>query len=306
MSESNCRYPRNNLAACMLPWTEDFTLDESAFVRHVQSAIDGGYKCIYLMGTAGEGYALSNATFEHVVEVFAGLAVKDGLDPQIGVISLSMQQILERLALCYDKGIRMFQLPLPSWGALDDDELLLFFTTVCGAFPDCRFLHYNLPRAKRILTGADYRRIADVVPNLVATKNSTSDRERTTDLMTNAGDLQHFFLEGSYAMGAYMGECSLLCSMDAVFPKLTWDFFEAGVRKDMNELFRITQFLHHFCERMFEHCKREMIDGSYDKVFIWLRDPEFHYRVLPPYIGLSDDESRVCREVFEREFAQVQ
>ncbi|MAG17055.1 MAG: hypothetical protein CMJ21_03195, partial [Phycisphaerae bacterium] len=84
----------------MLPWTEDFTLDESAFVRHVQSAIDGRYKCIYLMGTAGEGYALSNATFEHVVEVFAGLTVKDGLDPQIGVISLSMQQILERLALC--------------------------------------------------------------------------------------------------------------------------------------------------------------------------------------------------------------
>ncbi len=79
MSESNCRYPRNNLAACMLPWTEDFTLDEPAFVRHVQSAIDGRYKCIYLMGTAGEGYALSNATFEHVVEVFAGLTVKDGL-----------------------------------------------------------------------------------------------------------------------------------------------------------------------------------------------------------------------------------
>ena len=93
------RYPQSNLAACMLPWTEDFQLDVPAFEEHVQDAIDGGYQSIYLMGTAGEGYALTDARFEQVVEVFAALAVGDGLDPQVGVIGLSMEHVIQRIAL---------------------------------------------------------------------------------------------------------------------------------------------------------------------------------------------------------------
>ena len=52
---------------------------------------------------------------------------------------------------------------------------MIFFKTVCGAFPDSRFLHYNLPLAKRIIGGHEYHRLAEAVPNLVATKNSTTD-----------------------------------------------------------------------------------------------------------------------------------
>ena len=124
------RYPQNNLAACMLPWTEDFELDVPVFERHIQSTLDDGYKCLYLMGTAGEGYALNAARFGRVVEVFAGLAVRDGIDPQIGVIGTSMEQSLERIQFAYDLGIRMFQISLPSWGTLDEGETLLFFQTV--------------------------------------------------------------------------------------------------------------------------------------------------------------------------------
>ena len=80
------RYPQNNLAACMLPWTESFELDVPVFERHIQSTLDDGYTCLYLMGTAGEGYAVDSRRFEQVVEVFAGLTVRDGIDPQIGVI----------------------------------------------------------------------------------------------------------------------------------------------------------------------------------------------------------------------------
>lgn len=299
------RYPQNNLAACMLPWTADYELDVPVFEEQVQAAVDDGYKCIYLMGTAGEGYALNNRRFKQVVENFAKLTVREGLDPQIGVIALSMAQIIERLAFAYEQGIRMFQISLPCWGALDEAEALSFFSTVCGEFPDCRFLHYNLPRAKRIIGGAEYRRIADAVPNLVATKNSSTDYARTADLMKHAPDLQHFFLEGNFAMGCTMGECSLLCSHDAVFPKTTWDFFEAGVKKDLPELFRITALLHDITIRLFDHCERDMIDGSYDKTFIWLRNPKFSTRMLPPYIGMSDEDLRICREVFETHFQQI-
>jgi dihydrodipicolinate synthase/N-acetylneuraminate lyase len=299
------RYPRSNLAACMLPWTENFELDVPVFEQHVQEAIDGGYKNIYVMGTAGEGYALTDAQFKQAVGIFARLTVKPGIDPQVGVISLSMGQIIERIAWARDQGVRMFQISLPSWGALDADERLLFFKSVCGRFPDCRFLHYNLPRTKHIVTGPDYRRIADAVPNLVATKNSTSDYARVADLMEHCGDLQHFFLEGGYAFGSILGECSLLCSYDALFPKTTWEFFQAGMKQDMATLWRIHILLNEVGGVLFGHCQRSMIDGSFDKTFLWLRNPRFSNRVLPPYIGLSREESDACRRQFEKHYAQI-
>ena len=303
---SQARYPQSNLAACMLPWTEDFKLDVPAFEAHVQSAIDGGYKCMYLMGTAGEGYALSDDRFRQIVEIFAGMTVCDGLDPQIGVIGTSMEFMIQRIQTAYDLGIRMFQITLPCWGAVDESEAMLHFKTVCGAFPDCRFLHYNLPRAQRIIRGAEYHRIAEEVPNLVATKNSSSDYRRTADLLIHAPELQHFLLEGNFSLGCSVGECSLLCSYDVLYPKTTWDFFRAGVNNDLPELFRITKLLRDVEEDLFAHCQRDMIDGSFDKTFVWLRHPEFSNRLLPPYIGLNPEESRICRAVFEERFSHIE
>ena len=95
------RYPQSNLAACMLPWTEDFQLDVAKFEQHLQATLDDGYTCLYLMGTAGEGYALCEDRFRQVVEVFAANTVRDGIDPQIGVIGLSMEQITHRIALAH-------------------------------------------------------------------------------------------------------------------------------------------------------------------------------------------------------------
>ena len=297
------RYPQSNLAACMLPWTEDFKLDVPQFEQHVQEAVAGGYKSIYLMGTAGDGYALSDNQFKEVISVFARQTVKPGLDPQIGLVSLSMSQIIERIALCRDQGMRMFQISLPSWGVLDEQERMLFFKTVCGLAPDCRFLHYNLPRTKYIITGQEYRRIMDQVPNLVATKNSTSDYARIADLMKYSNELQHFFLEGGFAFGCMLGECSLLCSYGVLFPKTSWEFFEAGKKKDMATLLRIHMLMNDV--DLFSDCTRDMIDGCFDKTFVWLKNPKFSNRMLPPYVGLTKAESDEVREKYNKLYATI-
>ncbi len=289
----------------MLPWTATFQFDVPTFEKHVIEALDGGYTKLYIMGTAGEGYALSDKTFKEVVTNFARLTVKPGIDPQIGVISLSTAQVIERIAWSREQGIKMFQISLPSWGVLDEKERMLFFKTVCDTFPDCRFLHYNLPRAKYILNGRDYRRLSEEVPNLVATKNSTSDYARVSDLMKHSGMLQHFFLEGGFAFGCLLGECSLLCSYDALFPKTTWEFFKAGVNRDLTNLFRIHVLLNEVDKVLFGHCSRNMIDGCYDKTMLWLKNPQFPSHVLPPYIGLSNEELKICRMEFERHYANV-
>jgi dihydrodipicolinate synthase/N-acetylneuraminate lyase len=186
------RFPQILLGAAMLPWREDFSLDEPLFRAHIRSIVQQGYQHVYLMGTAGEGYALTDRQFQQVVAIFWEEMQQPGLQPMVGVISLSMGQIIERIAWSHRLGIRHFQISLPSWGTLTDEEMVTFFQGVCGRFPDSQFLHYNLPRTKRVVTGADYRRIADAVPNLAATKNSTSDFARIADLMVQAPDCSTF------------------------------------------------------------------------------------------------------------------
>jgi len=297
------RFPQINLAACLIPWREDWSLDEPAFRKHIQTTIQQGYQHIYLMGTAGEGYALTDRQFEQVVRVFREEMQSPTLQSMVGVISLSMGQIVERIGFAHDLGIRHFQISLPSWGALSDREVLAFFSGVCGRFPDGKFLHYNLPRAKRVLTGPDYRRIADTVPNLVMTKNSTSDYARVADLMTHTPDLQHVFLEGGFAFGCLFGECSLLCSFDALFPKLTHQFFALGKARDIPALMEMHQKINRIEGILFSHIKETHIDGAYDKLLVWLGDPLFPFRLLPPYEGLSGEEAEAARRVFETELA---
>ena len=106
-------------------------------------------------------------------------------------------------------------------------------------------------------------------------------------------------------MGCTLAECSLLCSFDALFPKTTWQFFEAGKNKDLEELVRITRLFHDACETLMSVCQREMIDGAYDKTFLWLLDPSFSNRLLPPYLGFSEEESLACRAVYEEHFTSI-
>jgi dihydrodipicolinate synthase/N-acetylneuraminate lyase len=285
----------------MLPWTDSFQFDTRAFDRQLQCAIDAGYTHLYLMGTAGEGYALSDAQFDEIVSHFSRHATVPHLHRQIGIISLSMAQIISRIARSRELGFRMFQISLPSWGALTDTEVMAFFLEVCGKFPDCQFLHYNLPRAKRLINGSLYRRIADAVPNLVATKNSTSDYARVADLMRNVPDLQHFFLENGYAFGCLWGECSLLCSFDLLFPKSTWEFYEAGQQRDLATLWRLHKDFNEVETTLFGDLETEHIDGAFDKTFCWLKDPGFSNRLLPPYLGLTKEQSEnVRRHYLER------
>ena len=72
------RFSQGNLAACVLPWKTDWDLDTEVFQEHLQRTIDLGYVDLYLMGTAGEGYAVSDKQFEQVVRVFAAVDIATG------------------------------------------------------------------------------------------------------------------------------------------------------------------------------------------------------------------------------------
>ncbi|MBM3958381.1 MAG: dihydrodipicolinate synthase family protein [SAR202 cluster bacterium] len=298
-SRPKARSPQGMLGAVDIPWTDDFRLDENSFRRLLKRLKGHGFGRLYVMGTAGEGYAMSDALFRDVVDVFVEEMRGPGLVPQVGAISLSTQQVIERVRYAHGKGVRSFQISLPSWGPVSDSEMLTFFRVVCGSFPDSEFLHYNLVRTKRVLTGDDYRKIVDLIPNLTSTKQSTYDMGLIRGWMLRAPELQHFFLQHSFAYGSLFGECSLLCSMAGLFPKLTREYFEAGRTGDAARAFELQRTFIDVGESLYGSAKSAHMDGAYDKLLVWLTDPSFPRRLLPPYETFSDEDATRARQAYE-------
>jgi dihydrodipicolinate synthase/N-acetylneuraminate lyase len=297
MNSSPCatRHPTCIMGTCVVPWDEKGEFIESLFVDQVRASLRLTPH-LYIFGTAGEGHAVSDSQFQRVAQVFHETMRAAGAEAMVGVITLSLATMIERIAWCRELGVRKFQVSLPSWGELSDAEARIFFREVCARFPDCDFMHYNLMRAKRLITPEQYGSLAAEHPNLVATKNSTDSITRLRGLQQHAPQLQHFFNEDGYAYASQIGQCSLLASITTNHA-MCRAFFDAGQRRDVALLHElngeITQLIAALIRAAGPGCR---IDGAYDKMLAKLQDARFPLRLLPPYETASDDGFRQFAE----------
>ena len=300
------RYPQSVLVSCPVPWDAGDRLVEELFREEVRRVLAAGFRHLYVFGTGGEGYAVDTARFQRVVEVFREETLAPDIHAMVGAIGLSTPNILERLRIAHEAGFRAFQVSLPSWGPLNDDELLRFFSDVCGALGDSVFLNYNLPRTKRILHGADYARLIAFVPNLVATKTTGGGLDSAEDLVRHAGELQHFMGEANFPQGTMFGECSLLSSYAELTPVRSLELFEAGRTGDLPALFRLQAEFQGMSADLWRQVRRgPHMDGAYDKMLVKLGMlPDFPLRLLSPYQGFDDDDYRACRRLLETRYAE--
>lgn len=299
------RYPSTVMVSVVCPWDDDEQLDEAVFRREIQHAVKAGFRRIYVFGTAGEGYAVDSARFRWVIEVFGDELAGTEATPMVGVIGLSTANVLERLAVAHELGFRDFQVSLPAWSVLSDEEVVTFLTTVCGAFPDSRFMHYNTARVGRIVDGPLYRRLVDEIPNLVATKTMTSDVGVVASVVRGAPELMHFLTEQTIATGALHGEVALLGTFGALAPKKSWavvDAANAGRHSEAAEIGAWFARLNDVVLSPFMADRR--VDGAYDKLIERLSPglEDFPLRMLSPYRTISVDEAdeaaRLLREHF--------
>ncbi|REJ73690.1 MAG: dihydrodipicolinate synthase family protein [Planctomycetota bacterium] len=283
------RYPQCIMATCCVPWDEQGQFMEEVFRRGVGNTLRDGTRHLYVFGTAGEGYAVTDEQFFKIATAFVDEMRSGNAEPMVGVIHLSLGTILERIERCREMGVRDYQISLPSWGALSEREVFTFFQEVCGRFRDCRFLHYNLPRTKRLVTPEEYARLAEEHPNLVATKNSSDSFSTTARLLEQAPQLQHFLSETGFAYGSQFSECGLLASLVTGWSELR-RLLRAGIEKDAATLTQVTRDVRIYFEQLRFLMDPPLIDGAYDKMFARIHDPEFPLRLLPPYESVGEEE----------------
>lgn len=281
------RFPACILCTCVVPWDDRDRFIEDLFVAQVRRLLQLTPH-LYIFGTAGEGHAVSDAQFLHITRVFHDEMRAAGAEPMAGVIGLSLPTIVHRIEQALKIGVRRFQISLPSWGALTDDEASAFFRTVCGQFTDCEFLHYNLMRAKRLISPEQYAELAAEHSNLVATKNSTDSMDRLAGLMRQAPQLQHFLNETGFLYASQLGECGLLASI-ATNSTACRAYFEAGRRQDLPTLLEMHAEISSIVEALVAAAGPGVhIDSAFDKMLWKLQDERFPLRLLPPYRGATD------------------
>jgi hypothetical protein len=284
MSISSKRFPPVILSTCLAPWTESYDFDEALFRAQVRRLRSELTEHLYLFGTAGEGYAMTDRMFALITGVFRQ-EMPDAANAMVGVIHLSLATMIERIGTAYDLGFRQFQLSLPSWGALTDAEVDVFFRETCDRFPDCQFLHYNLLHTKRLLTGADYARLSAKHANLVAVKMGGEDLAAMTEILRRAPAIQCFFTEFAYARLRDEHECGLLLALSAInFRQAKAFFFARG--SQLSQRCAELRSIHSALKAAMANDAH--MDGAYDKIYVKLHDPHFPLRLLPPYAGASE------------------
>ena len=274
------------LATVVVPWNDRFEFQEDVFRRQVHTLARELTRHLYVFGTAGEGYAVTERQFDQITRAFWESAKESKVTPMVGLIALSLPAIIERIERGRALGFRVFQLSLPSWGALNDGEVDRFFAETCGRFPDCAFHHYNLMRTKRLLTSVEYKRLAAAHPNLIAVKNSTTDPAVIADLMTMTPRLRFYITEIGYALARRTHDVGLLISLASIHPGRAKQFVagtDAQRAADLEELKQVVAGLKAAGDKFH-------IDGAYDKMLYRLTDPAFPLRLLPPYASATEDD----------------
>jgi len=214
-----------------------------------------------------------------------------GALPMVGIISLSMSEVIERVELGLKLGARDFQISFPSWGAVTVEEGIGFLKDVCRRFPQARFMHYNNGvRSRTKLRFADYKRICEEIPNIVAVKNPTSDITELHELFSEELPLEIYVLEYGYGYSSMFANCGLLISLLNLDFDHAWGYFKAGKNRDIVEIMRYHNEFLLIHQALFANVPTGMIDSAYDKLFVKPHIPEFPLRLLPPYTSPSDTQ----------------
>ena len=114
---------------------------------------------------------------------------------------------------------------------MNDDELLRFYAAIQEALPNTEFIHYNIMRSGRMLSGTDYQRVLDVAPNLAGSKHTGGDIGALSEIIQATPNLAHFVVDNQIVAGALFGSpgfYSFIANLSPAFALQLWELCETG------------------------------------------------------------------------------
>ncbi len=292
-------------------WNEDYSFDPETYAKNIQHAIDAKVHGLFTTGSTGEFYAIEYDEFCQMVDIISDLCGKAGMPLQIGCCSDATAKAVRMLKYIDAKPqVGAAMVNIPYWMELTDRELLQFFKDVYTACPDMPLVHYNIPRAKRFLQGADYVKIKEVAPSLIGVKYTFagSNFGALQNSLMLTPELSYFVGENMLASGMQLGARGVYSALVATNPKYMLDMYAKAKAGQWEEAIKMQQHASKFYGDL-DVVTTERGEGNIDPVC----DKGLgvasgcilgHQRCRPPYIGWSDETIKVVRQFLEKDYPE--
>lgn len=157
----------------LTPMNEDESINHEELVRQIERLIDAGVHGIFVFGTNGEGYILSEEEKASVLKTTVD-AVHGRVPVYAGTGCISTHDTIRQSLKAQELGADALSIITPSFAAASQDELIRHYETVAQAV-DLPIILYNIPaRTGNALTPTTVRKLAEV-DNIVGAKDSSGN-----------------------------------------------------------------------------------------------------------------------------------
>ncbi|MGN9911348.1 dihydrodipicolinate synthase family protein [Phytohabitans sp. LJ34] len=210
----------------LLPLRDDDTIDFGRLGEQLDRLAAAGLNGIYAHGTAGEFNTLDGDEYDRINELVAA----SGVPFQIGASHPGAQATLDRVRRAKHLAPGAFQVILPDWVRLHDDEAVAFLTRVAEEADPVPLVLYNPPHAKTPVPPALLSRLAAAVPSLVGTKTAGGDRDWFRAMRDAAPDRAIFVPGHTLASGLALGAHGSYSNVAAMSPAGAVRWYETALR----------------------------------------------------------------------------
>ena len=157
----------------LTPMNEDETVNHEELVRQIERLIGAGVHGIFVFGTNGEGYILSEEEKTAVLKTTVD-AVRGRVPVYAGTGCISTRDTIRQSLKAWELGADALSIITPSFAAASQDELVRHYEAVAKAV-DLPIILYNIPaRTGNALAPATVQKLAGVA-NIVGAKDSSGN-----------------------------------------------------------------------------------------------------------------------------------
>jgi 4-hydroxy-tetrahydrodipicolinate synthase len=209
------------------PLTDTHALDRQA-VEKIWSYFRAHHAMPFILGTTGEAASLP-ATVKNDYIRLAALLKKADDTLYAGISSNALQESVEMAKRCFEEGVDVVVATLPTYYALTEDQMKLYFEQLADAIPG-PLMMYNIPTTTHMSLPLQVIDELSRHPNIVGIKDSERSDERldaSLALWAGRGDFSHF-------LGwSFRSAQSLLKGGDGLVPST--GNFSAGLYNDLQK-----------------------------------------------------------------------
>ncbi|MBX3445077.1 MAG: dihydrodipicolinate synthase family protein [Planctomyces sp.] len=235
------------------PLEDDDALDHGALERILNRCLDAGVHGVFILGTTGEGPALSQRLRREVVEA-ATRIVNRRAPVLVGVTDTSLADSLALAAVAAGSGADAVVTAGPCYFPASQSELLRYMEQFARASALPTFV-YNMPSHTKVsFEAATVRRLAQI-PGIVGVKDSSAQMLFFQQLLAITEERPDFTVlmgpEELLAESVLLGGHGGVCGGANLIPELYVALYEAAVTGDLRQVMKLQQRVQRLSSRLY-------------------------------------------------------